>query len=130
LLLGAAAPSSPRPLCPPRAGALTQSPFSPYARGRSLGLGLTERGSVDYHVGDPEAHPRHSQRLSAAGNVVGGLDIKHKMGDVEAFRVCEGLMHRWWRTRSRARESPPPRSARVHRIRSRRRPPASPAPRR
>jgi hypothetical protein len=47
-----------------------------------------------FHQGDPEAQARHSQRLSAAGNVVGGLDIKHKMGPIETFRVFEGLLHR------------------------------------
>ena len=51
-------------------------------------------GAGTFHQGDPEAQPRHSQRLSATGNVVGGLDIKHKMGEVESFRVNEGLMHR------------------------------------
>jgi hypothetical protein len=79
-----------------RSGALAPGagPSAVSATDGGLGLGLTERGSVDFHAGDPEAQPRHSQRLSAAGNVVGGLDIKHKMGEVEAFRVCEGLMHR------------------------------------
>jgi len=64
--------------------------------GVTLGLGASGfgGGAGTFHQGDPEAQPRHSQRLSATGNVVGGLDIKHKMGEVESFRVNEGLMHR------------------------------------